>query len=114
MNAAARQISQHNVFDGHLKEVHISKQSYFHLFLLVGVLFSALAVIYITNLHRMMCSQLETLEQQAHQLELQWGKLLLEQASLETPRRVQQLASDKLHMVLPLARQTQILRVRIQ
>lgn len=114
MNAAAKHISQHNVFDGHLKEVHLSKRSCLHLFLLIAVLFSALAVIYITNLHRMMCSQLETLKQQAHQLELQWGQLLLEQASLATPARVQHLATDKLHMVLPTDKETYILRVRAQ
>ena len=111
MNAAAKHISQYNVFDGRLKEMHLSKQSCFHLFLLVAVLFSALAVIYTTNLHRMMCSQLETLQQQAHQLELQWGQLTLEQASLATPARVEQLASEKLQMVIPLNKQAFLLRV---
>jgi len=114
MNAAAKQLTQRNVFNGHFSDMHLSKQSCFQLVLLSAVLCSALAIIYTTNLHRMLCSQLESAQQQAHRLELQWGQLLLEQASLATPARVQQLAEDKLQMVLPTDKQTFVLRVRAQ
>ncbi len=114
MNAAAKQISQYHIFDGALNKMHVSKQSYVPLGLLILVLLSALVVIYTTNLQRMLCGQLETLKQQAHQLELQWGQLLLEQASLETPERVQQFATEQLHMILPTDKQMYILRVHSQ
>lgn len=112
MNAAAREITQSNIFSGQLSEVRLSKQFYFQLSLLFAVLFSALAVIYITNLHRLTFSQLQMAEQQSHQLQLQWGQLLLEQASLARPARVQDLATKKLKMVLPVDKQTVILHVR--
>jgi len=110
MNAAARAIHQSNFFSGQLLEMRLSKQWCFLLVLLMLVLVSSLAVIYSTNDHRVRFSQLEQLEQQAHQLQLQWGQLLLEQASLATPARVELLATEKLQMRLPQDKQTFVLQ----
>lgn len=112
MNAAARDINQSNFFQGQLADVRLSRQFCMQFALLLAVLVSALCVVYVTNLQRMSLSQLESSEQQEHQLQLQWGQLLLEQASLATPSRVQQLAAEKLRMVLPVDKQTFVLRVR--
>lgn len=111
MNAAARDINQSNFFHGQLAEMRLSLSHCVQLGLLLLVLASALSVVYMTNLYRMTLSQLESSEQQAHQLQLQWGQLLLEQASLATPSRVQQLAEDKLHMALPMDKQTVVLHI---
>lgn len=110
MNAAARAINQSNLFSGQLLEMRLSKQWCLILSLLVAVLVSSLAVIYTTNEHRLSFSQLQQLEQQSHQLQLQWGQLLLEQASLATPARVEQLASEKLQMRLPSDKDTYVLQ----
>lgn len=112
MNAAAREINQSNFFSGQLMDMRLSKQLSLQIVLLITVLISALSVVYVTNLHRITFSQLEIAEQESHQLELQWGQLLLEQASLATPARVEKLAAEKLHMVLPTNKQTFILRVQ--
>lgn len=112
MNAAAKVINQHSVFHGHLGKMHVSKYFYLQMTLLFSVLFSALAIVYVTNLTRISCSQLQIMEQEAHQLQLQWGKLLLEQASLTTPDRVADRASDELHMILPANKQAFVLRSR--
>lgn len=110
MNAAARAINESNFFSGQLMEMRLSKQWCFLLSLLLTVLVSALAVIYTTNENRLNTNQLEQLQQQAHALHLQWGQLLLEQASLSTPARVEQLAMDKLQMRLPVDNQTFVLQ----
>lgn len=112
MNAAARQISENNFFSGQWSDMRLSKQMCWDMVLLLAVLVSALAVVYVTNMHRLTYSQLQIVEQQSHELELQWGQLLLEQASLATPARVEQLAAEKLHMVLPSNKHTFILRVQ--
>lgn len=112
MNAAARQINQSNFFSGQWTEMRLSRPLCMQIALLFAVLISALAVVYTTNLYRVTLGQLQQAEQQSHQLQLRWGQLLLEQASLATPGRVQQLAEEKLHMVLPAGKQTFILRVR--
>ena len=112
MNAAAKELSQSNFFSGQIKNVRVSKQTFLQLFLLILVLLSALAVVYVTNLQRVTFAQLQVEEQQTNHLQLQWGQLLLEQASLATPSRVEKLATQKLHMVLPAANHTFILRAR--
>jgi cell division protein FtsL len=112
MNAAAKVINQSSFFSGQLINIRFSKTMYFKLSLVVAILTSALAVIYITNLHRITFSKLQMAEQHTHQLQLQWGQLLLEQASLATPARVQQLATEKLYMIVPTDKQALIIQVQ--
>ena len=112
MNAAAREIQQSNLFSGQWSDVRLSRSLCFQIVLMLSVLISALAVVYVTNLHRMTIAQLQLADQKSQELQLQWGQLLLEQASLATPGRVQQLAEEKLHMMLPAGKQTVILRVQ--
>lgn len=112
MNAAAKAINQSNFFNGQWTEMRLSKRLCWQLALLMIVLISALAVVYCTNMYRMTLSQLELAEQHSQQLQIQWGQLLLEQASLATPARVEKLATEKLHMTLPAGKQTLILRVQ--
>lgn len=112
MNAAARAINQSNLFNGQLFDMRLSRQLCMVLTLLLTVLVSALAVIYTTNEHRSSFSQSQQLEQNAQQLQLQWGQLLLEQASLATPARVEELAVEKLQMRLPVDKQTFVLQSR--
>lgn len=99
MNAAAKYINQSSFFHGQLAGIRISSMSFFHMSLIIAVLISSLAVIYVTNMHRITFSQLESAENRAHQLDVKWGRLLLEQASLATPYRVERIASEKLGMV---------------
>ena len=109
MNAAAKVINQSNLFHGHLAEMQMSKSAYALILLMAAVLISALGVFYSTNSYRSTFSMVQQEEQQTHHLQLQWGQLLLEQASLATPARVQELATDKLGMVLPDNKNTYLL-----
>ena len=101
MNAAARDINQTNFFHGQLMSMRLSFASIVRLILMVLVLLSALSVVYTTNYYRLTLNQLESAEYVAHQLNLQWGQLLLEQASLARPSRVEIQASEQLNMILP-------------
>lgn len=112
MNAAARAINQSNFFNGQLLDMRLSKRLCFLLTLMLAVLVSALAIVYTTNEFRLNFIELQRLEQQANQLQLQWGQLLLEQASLATPARVEQLAAEKLEMRLPRDKEIYVLRTQ--
>jgi cell division protein FtsL len=112
MNAAAKVINQSNLFNGQLADMHMSKSIYLLIVLLISVLVSAFAVVYSTNSYRSTFSQVEQEEQQAHFLQLQWGQLLLEQASLATPARVEELAMEKLKMSLPTSKNTYLLHAQ--
>lgn len=110
MNAAAKVIQQGSLFQGQWEKVQFSKQLLLQMTLLFCLLMSALSVVYVIHLHRVTCGQTQQIEKSTHQLQLQWGQLLLEQASLETPARVERLAKEKLHMVFPAHHQTFALR----
>lgn len=112
MNAAAKYINQSNFFHGQFLSIRLSATSTLHMLLIVAVLISSLTVIYVTNMHRLTCSQLGSAEQRAHQLQLKWGKLLLEQASLESPSRVERIARAKLDMHLPENKNIMVLRTQ--
>lgn len=99
MNAAAKYINQSNFFHGQLAEIRVSSMGILQIGLIIALLVSSLAVVTVTNMHRMTFNQLESAESKSHQLELKWGTLLLEQASLATPARVEEIATDKLGMV---------------
>ncbi|MFC3907860.1 cell division protein FtsL [Legionella dresdenensis] len=110
MNAAARAINQSNLFNGQLSAMRLSGQVCLLLTLLLAVLVSAIVVVYTTNEQRSSFSQLQQLEQQMNQLQLQWGQLLLEQASLATPARVEAMAVKELRMHLPADKETFVLQ----
>jgi cell division protein FtsL len=112
MNAAARVINQGTLFNGQLADMHMSKSIYLLIVLVFAVLVSALGVIYSTNSYRQTFSQVQQEEQQAHSLELQWGQLLLEQASLATPARVEELAVEKFKMTFPTSKNTFLLHAQ--
>lgn len=112
MNAAAKVINQSNFFHGEWANMRFSMPMFFQIGLLFTILITALSVVYTTNMHRLAFSELERAEDQAHQLELQWGQLLLEKASYVTPSRVEKEATAKLEMVLPNEKNTYILRLK--
>lgn len=110
MNAAARVMHESNIFDGQLANMRMSKSVYLLIIILMMVLVSAFTVIYSTNSYRSTLSKLELEEQQTELLQQQWGQLLLEQASLATPGRVEEMASQKLKMSLPTRKNTYMLQ----
>lgn len=112
MNAAARQMNQSTLFSGQIWGVRLSKELMLQLVLWVAVLASALAVVYSTNNHRETFTELQMAKRLQQNLQLRWGQLLLEQASLSTPARVQELATQKFQMVLPTNTQTVLLRLQ--
>ena len=57
----------------------------FQLVLLLVVLMSALAVVYVTNSHRITLHELQQEEQREQAAELQWGQLLLATAGSTSP-----------------------------
>lgn len=101
MNAAARHIHQSTIFSGQLGRISLSKTVFLQLILWFILLLSGLGVVYTTNLHRVVVMDLQRASQEAHAYDVQFGQLLLEQASLSGPARVQALASQKLHMMMP-------------
>jgi cell division protein FtsL len=112
MNAAAKMIHQATLFNGQWTQLHMSKAMGLIMGLVMLLLFSGLAVTYSTNAYRLTFDQVQQAELERHNLELQRGQLLLEQASLATPARVAELAQEKLEMQLPDSQHSFVLRAQ--
>lgn len=67
----------------------------------LGMISSALGVVYIRHDCRDLYAQLSTLGHRSNQLQIEWGQLLLEQSYLASFARIEQLATDKLAMRAP-------------
>lgn len=110
MNAAAKAIHQSTLFSGRLTDLSCPKELILILTVLFSLLISALAVVYTTNTWRVRVNYLSQLEKQTYQLKVQWGQLLLEQASLAAPSRVEHIAENQLKMHQPTDQETLFLQ----
>lgn len=111
MNAAARVIHQSNVFTGSWLSLRVSKIQSVLIFLLICLLLNSVAIIYITSSARFSMSELEHLSHEAHELNIEKGQLLLEQAALSTPSRIEKFATKELNMHLPSEQATVLLHM---
>lgn len=70
-------------------------------FLIASIFVSAVAVVYIEAMNRMLYIDLQSLQKDRDSLTLQWGQLLLEQSTWATQARIQSIAENKLNMSMP-------------
>ncbi len=69
--------------------------------LLAGVLLSGIGVVYAKYLSRKYFVELELLRKEWEQIEIEWGRLQLEQSTLTTHGRVEKTARKRLDMHIP-------------
>ena len=69
--------------------------------LLSLVLISGLSVVYLTHRDRVLFNELQVLRDEANELDVQWGQLLIEQSTLGVGGRVEQRATEQLEMQVP-------------
>jgi cell division protein FtsL len=80
------------------------KLSTFIMLVLLGaVVVSALAVVHGRHRHRQLFVQLSELESQRDELDIEFGRLQLEQATWADPNRIEQIARGPLGMKYPEA-----------
>ena len=78
--------------------------------LVVAVLSSAVAVVYSRHLHRQAYIALSTLEHQRDELNIEFGRLQLEQATWAETNRIDQIARTQLGMKFPEGAEIVVLR----
>ncbi len=78
--------------------------------LAVLVLVSALAVVYTRHEARKLFVELDTLQKQRDEMNVEWGRLQIEQSTLATNGRIEKYARKKLSMVTPEYEQIIIVR----
>jgi cell division protein FtsL len=101
MNAAGRLVHR-GILSRHLVLTHfLSRQQFGTLLLGLAVMLSALSTIYVTQVTRTLhASYQHNLLEQDH-LQVERGQLLLERSTWMMQSRIQQVAENKLGMVVP-------------
>lgn len=69
--------------------------------LLLGLIVSAIAVIYIKYNARLMFIEIQKQEAALDQYEVEWGQLQLELTTLTEENQLEQVARDKLKLIVP-------------
>ncbi|MGB0213131.1 cell division protein FtsL [Algiphilus sp.] len=69
--------------------------------LMAAVVVSAVTVVWSTHAYRGLVSEVEVLRAKQHQLDVEFGQLQLEEASLAHPGRIDEAARSELGMQLP-------------
>ena len=73
------------------------------------VMISAIANVYAKHESRKSFTDLQVLTSERDRLEVEWGKLQIEQSTWSTYARVEQLARKQMHMRIPDPGQTMLL-----
>ena len=78
--------------------------------LVAGVLLSGIGVVYSKYLSRKYFVELELLRNDWEQLEIEWGRLQLEQSTLTTHSRVEKTARGRLDMHIPAPQEVIVIK----
>ncbi len=76
--------------------------------LVIAVMVSALAVVYLRQRNRMDFVELQALQNERDNLNIERGKLLLEEGTWSEHRRIEALAQTRLGMAMPTPKQVVI------
>jgi len=79
-------------------------------FLMIGLLLSAMAVVVSKHLDRSLHIRLQQLQKTRDDLHVEWSRLLIEQGTLGSDPRVEQIAREQLKMIVPATNQIQVMR----
>lgn len=87
----------------------MSRNNALNVLLLVVVVMCALSVVTSQHQARKLFIALQQEKEHAHQMEVEWGQLQLEQSTLAAPARVERIATRQLQMQLP--KQVKFIRI---
>ncbi len=69
--------------------------------LLIITFVSAISVVYVKHYNRKLFVELQQLEKQRDEMEVEWGRLQLEQNTWATHARIERIAREQLQMITP-------------
>lgn len=86
---------------GPFSSIPITRQLILFVVLTALVLFQSLGIIYTKQTKRLLHAKLQGLYSARDKLQIEWSQLLLEQGTWEADSRVEQVAREKLGMIVP-------------
>jgi cell division protein FtsL len=78
--------------------------------LAIAVVVSATGVVYAKYASRKQFVELESLRAKSDAVDVEWGRLQLEQSTWATHGRVERIAREKLNMRIPLVEEVKVIR----
>ncbi len=108
---AAAQVLQQQRLSGRVLLQSLSKENIVMTLLVSLVLVSAISVIYVKYMNRQLISEVTMQQQTAQQLQVEWGKLLLQKGALSAPSRIQNIANNSLNMYVPRAKNVIMIKI---
>lgn len=93
-----------------MTEIRVNLKALILLILIVSVMSSALGVINAKHQARTAFVELQALQKLRDDMQVNWGRLQLEQAAWSTHGRVEQIASSRLNMMLPTEDSIRVIR----
>lgn len=109
MNAAAKALSQGDLFQGNYQGEFLTKPRILLIALIALVFVSSLTVIYTKDLERYYVSETQSLKQEILKENLVYNQLLLEHSTWVAPSRLARVARDKLAMQVPKSKRVIVL-----
>ena len=88
---------------------HLARRWFFGAALVLLVVMSSIAGVYAKHESRKSFTELQVLISERDRLEVEWGKLQIEQSTWSTYARVEQLARKQMNMHIPEPGQTMLL-----
>lgn len=101
MNAAARLVHQGALTRQYLFVLSLTRRQMAVVMLATAVLLSALGTIYMTHVSRLLHANYQRSLFEQDRLHIEHGQLLLERSAWMMQGRIQQLAENKLGMIVP-------------
>jgi cell division protein FtsL len=89
----------------------VARVARFNIFLLIVIIACALGVVTSQHKARKLFVELQNEKELAQQMEVEWGKLQIEQSTLAMPARVEKLARQHLQMRMPPSDEIRYIRV---
>lgn len=80
--------------------------------LMVLVVVSGVATVYVKHLSRLKFVELQTLEHQQDELQIEWGKLELEQSTWASHDRITTVAGQQLDLFMPPGDSVEVVNLR--
>src|SRR5262245_39086358 len=111
MNTAIRVVT-HDRYQPIVPAFYLAKPKLINMILIVILLLSAFAVIYIKDVNRRLFIQYQSAQAAHDKLYEDWGKLLLEQSTWSSQARVQKIARYRLSMNIPSPKEVVVLKVQ--
>jgi cell division protein FtsL len=110
MNSAARVLTRQVAFDQFsIRAMSVSPYQWMINGLLVAILLTALAIVFVTNQTRGYQHHIQGLSNQSNALKVERSQLLLEQSTYAMGARIEAVAKHKLHMEVPRVRRVVVL-----